>query len=810
MFTASFYPASCPLYVSISLKGEVFLIKRRIILIISAVLAFVLLTGFVDVSTDLSVNSTFAGTREMTLSFNTQKLESLLAGGPQDLERLIKSGIPSGMEYTSLGYSEDRSTVDYQFTVKFASLAEYTSKVSKIVGHDVNVEFEYNNNKFTRNTKLVESFDTTSLFGWLQNAFNELVGIGENGQYVNPSLPDTTWTERDARVSINNTVYDLNGGNISVQDSSGRMVQSVAIETVIGEDMSFNRRVVMQFDPTIGSTSFASVCDTVKSFMPEGSQFSFVDSSSERSCTIEFTASGTAQLSKFTSQLFGNTFASATMAPFEERSINMPLSSMMAFEDSCSLAVISDNEEIPFTYTIESYAGLPYKLYDINTGAELAAAQDGAGNVITYSGTGKDFSFRLLLESMSTAQGIDYNLKVNSPNSFSREIKIYLAQDTEMSVLQQMAGYYGAKADSRSKVKIVAEEGKMPYISIVINGNAAQLCSAESALFGLSDGRTLSYERQGGLFRMHPSSTLIDSYDISSLLSLTNISTYSYALVSNDTIVSYTVNSNGTDEVTTEELASVSDENAGITYTLDEETTTIWQPTLLDGSMSFTFTGRYTNLVAILFICLLGLLLILLLILAYSIFFADDDEDEDEEIPAQLAAPEETVRSLPEPRNLPEVFEEPVEELEALPIRIVDEEPDDMLGIFTGIDVQQKEPEPMVVPAPQPAPEPIPEPAPEPVPEPIPEPEPAPAPIPEPVPAPDPYADYVERFPMEDLPPITPSPCNTVDEYSSRGFIEDLRYLGLLEEYKKHTSRVKVKVRRRQADSTQPKGSDGE
>ena len=34
-------------------------------------------------------------------------------------------------------------------------------------------------------------------------------------------------------------------------------------------------------------------------------------------------------------------------------------------------------------------------------------------------------------------------------------------------------------------------------------------------------------------------------------------------------------------------------------------------------------------------------------------------------------------------------------------------------------------------------------------------------------------------------------------DYTDRDFIEDLRYLGLLDEYKRHSRRVKVKVRKR-------------
>ncbi len=64
-----------------------------------------------------------------------------------------------------------------------------------------------------------------------------------------------------------------------------------------------------------------------------------------------------------------------------------------------------------------------------------------------------------------------------------------------------------------------------------------------------------------------------------------------------------------------------------------------------------------------------------------------------------------------------------------------------------------------------------------------------------PAPAPAPEDDYVERFPMENLPPMVEAPESSTDKYSDSDFISDLRYLGNFEDYaKRRASRVKVKV----------------
>lgn len=797
--------------------------KRRIALVVSCILILLLMCGFVDSSTELNANSAFSGSRDMTLSFDIETIDSMFAGGVNDLERLIQSGLPSELSCKNLGVSDDGTAADFLFTLRFASLAEYASKIESITGESVSVDFQYDNNDFSRSTRLVESFETNELFGWLQEAFDELLGVSATSNSDIASRPDISWNDRGAVVTINNDTYTLSGGNIIVEDGTGTLTESVDIYTVINDDLSFARTVIIYFDPTIGGSAFASVCETVKSYMPDGAQFSYVDSNDERSCTIDFNASSAAQLAKYTSMLFGNTAASASVAPYEDDSLL--LSSLTSFEESCSLATLSNGEALPFKYNVESYIGLPCEMYDTDSGESLSVSSDLSSNIIEYSGTSTDFSFRLVLESISTAQGIDYNLKVDSSNSLTREIKIYMLEGTDISVLEQIADYYSDKDASRAKVKVVSEKGQMPYISITISGNAAQLCNAENTLFGTSENRQLSYERQGGLFRIHPSSTLIDSYDISTLLSLTSVSTYSYTVHSNDTYVSYSV-----------------DAGYGVsTYELDKESSTIWQPTLVDGAMTFTFTGEYTNTIAILFICLLVVLLLLLAALAVSIFLVHDEDDEDEnETPAQLPAATETP-SLPEPRDLSSVFDESQEKPAALPVRKVEPtEPDtakadakpeaaedtgdDILGIFTGISVTEvpddkqdapdkTDDQPSQEASPAPASAPVPETTatPEPKAEPAPQPAPSADSISEPVVSaqpktrPTPYADYVERFPMEDLPPITPSPCDSVDEYSNRDFIEDLRYLGLLDDYKKRVSRVKVKVKKRPGGKTDDK-----
>ncbi|MBQ9993679.1 MAG: hypothetical protein IJP17_03100, partial [Clostridia bacterium] len=560
--------------------------KRCILLLGVCILLLSLLSGCVNIVTDLTIDGNFSGTRKMTVSFDTLEAEQRITSGIEDIDHVIAEAKPEALSFYR---SDSYNPTEYVFTLSFSSLEDYISKVESITGEDEDVQFSYVNKTFAKDIQISESFDSRDLFKWFEKV------LIDNGFASETALADgALYTQTGVVINIDGERYSSGGGNVLVKDGSGNLVNKISISTAIDEEGLYTRYITFNLKPSMSSDDIGEITEFFTNNKPEGALVSQSSDADKYTFVVQFSAASEAELTKSTSMVFGGTAASASVSDYQDDS--QPLSTFEALDESFDLSNFSQGEPVEFSYQIISDKGLPIAVYNVTAGdTESSAVQ--TGNTIEYNGVGTSVSLKTVFESISTAQCIDYNLIMLSPKQFVREIKIYMAAGTPTEVLDQIALYYKSKSAPLAEVSVDIN-GKLPFIAIVISGTPEQICSSESALFGVAD-RSLSYDRAGGVFSLRANSTLIDRFDISSLLSLTSSSSYIYTFVSEDTLISYTYNDEGS-PITKDIPKSKDKEPAPVAMMLS------------DGSQSITYGGKYTNVTAIIFICLLAILMLLL------------------------------------------------------------------------------------------------------------------------------------------------------------------------------------------------------
>lgn len=776
-------------------KGNITMKKLRLLraLCIVPVLALLLVSlgGFVKVDTRMDINSDFRGTREITVSFHPDDAEAALKDGVEQFESILSSNIPASMTYET---TSSYSPTEYIVILKFNSLDDYKKKVESIIGRTPDIKWGHS--ALTGQTYLHEDFSSLDLLGWLSDALAK-AGIPEaDPEYVPAPVqaapasasdaasssdsivvisetPKAFWTVSNPVLVVDGVRYQSSSDKMISGDSSSCVLKAVEVTTVIDSNENFTRTISFELAADANEQLLESINDYLKLHKPADSQF-ISDANTERNlCTIEFKAEGTEQLAEYTSNLL-DCSAKVALGDYSDPTSNSLVSST-AYKESFDLLSLNSAEPVPVTYRFISDNGVPSKLYDLSGGFAQAVEAPVDGNTISYTTDSGVISLQLILDSIVSAQSVDYNLIVEKPDSFTREIMINMPVGTSADVLEEIAKFYRDTvylspvlsgtdiARSAFDVDVINSNSKLPAVAITLHGTGEEISTMEDILFGTSEQkRSLSYTRKKNLLVVRPESEVIDCYDISTLLSMTGTSLYTYAIKTNDKFTSVTYGLGDYSKTT-----DVTEQKANI----------ICQ-TLSDGSQVLTFKGRYTNLSAIIFIALLGLLLLVLLALAITTWLSTREDEEEEEPkaieaeePARLEAPEPVYEPVYEPEPIPEPEPEP----EPAPIRdlisIIEDEPEEIKQFPDSV-------------APVIEPEPIPEPEPE--------------PVPEPEPQPTPFDDYVDRFPMEDLPEIVPSPIETIDTYGQKDFIEDLRSLGYLDEFRHRFGRsVKVKVRRR-------------
>jgi len=757
--------------------------KLSIILSVLVLAALLCLSGCVDVATTMTVDQMFAGQRVMTVSFPADQLKT--EGGIADVDDLIRGAKPEALSFTR---TDSVDPVEYVFTLSFDSLADYEQKVESIIYRDANISFSYVDQPYSQDIRLVEDFDSSDLFLWFDQVINGQKDVIE-AAFGRPVDVKNIWTLKGYTLELAGETYNSTNEKISYVLGSGDFISDVEMTTVIHGDEQYTRYIEFKFTDGSSPEGQSAIIERINGLLPEGGSIEQSAGASGASCTVSFTATTTQQLAALTTNVLEGKRATAVWGDVEDD--NQPLTTLNGFEETVDLSAFTTDDQLGFVYRVVSEAGMPSGMYSKKSGSLISLDAEINGNTITYSGNGTLFDFYTVTASVSRAQTITYGLVVEGEDEFIREIRITLPAGSEAEVVSQVEAYYADRGAPNTEI-ITSGSAEQPYVLITVTGDATEICAAEDVLFGVSPERQLSYVRNGGLFKVKPDATLVDSYDITSLLSLTGVSEYIYIASTGDNVYKCSV---------------AEDSNlptkAPIAVRCDQ------------GVQSMAFTGTYVNADAVIFICLLVVLVLLLAALAVTLYLSKlaEKEAEQEERPAELAEGEHTrALPVPEPRDFIAVMEDPEPIVPVTPVEmqryedsappvVVEEPEEDMLGIFTGADlgeesyVLQPEPEPELVPIEEPVSEPQPEPQPEPETESEPEPEPEPQPEPEKEVRP---VDVMEdRFPMENLPPVIPSPEDSIDKYSDSDFINDLRYLGYLEEYAKRRSRVKVKVRKK-------------
>ncbi len=771
---------------------EVTMKKLRLLLVLLILSALLCLSGCVNIYTTMTVSSEFAGQRVMTVSFPANQLQS--AGGLEDVDELIDGAKPALLEYKR---SDSADPVEYIFTLRFNSLEDYEKKVESLAMRDVSIEYVYVNQPYTREIRLTEDFDSSDLFVWFDQVLNGQKDVIEAafGKQVNT---ENIWTVTGYTLELDGETDIVSSKKISYSRGSGDLITGVEMTTVIHGDEKYTRYIDFRLSRDCSENDRNAIIDRMSASLPEGGSIEQNVGAGGSSCTVSFSATTAQQLADMTTRALEGRRSTSVWGDFDDKS--QPLTTLNGFEESLDLSAFSSDDQLDFTYRIVSEDGLPNGLYSKETGSLSVLEAEIGGNTLTYNSNGTSFNFYTILASVSKAQTISYGLVVDGEEKFIREVRIIMPAGSEGAVLSQVESYFASLGAPNTEI-ITSGSAEQPYVLITIRGNASEICSAEDILFGVTPNRRLSYTREGGLLTVKPDAYLIDSYDISSLLSLTGVSDFIYVVSTGDEVYECSV---------ADDSSLPTDSPIAVRCN--------------DGAQSMSFTGKYVNSDAVIFICLLVVLLLLLIALAVTMYLAKlaEKNAEKEEKPAELTEGEET-KALPihESRDFLAVMEDPEPIVPTAPMEVerfedsispVYDEPvclpepealqEDMLGIFTGVDLGEEDYQPK----PEAEPELMPMPEPEPEPESVPEPEPVAEPEPEREPVKtDVYEGYEDRFPMENLPPVVESPENTTDKYSNSDFVNDLRYLGYLDSYTKRATRVKVKVRKRSRSEDQNK-----
>ena len=565
---------------------------KRAVCVLCVMLLLFALAGCVSVATEMTIDGEFSGQRVMRITFDPA---AVLGGvSPSDvdqLDELVSSALPK--ELTCQGSISDNGTASYELKLTFSSLDEYKKKVKKLIGRDPVIEFEVDSDIYSSHVKLAEDFDSGDLLAFVGGYIEkELKDHSED--YKNITFdPDNFWKQTNMSLTIAGTAYNLSGGKIFI-DQSATPVRSVSLRTVLRGDGAFDRTLTIKLSKSATEAEFDRIYEYIDGLDAVRGGIKKGEDADGASIEVTLSAQTAGQLAEMTGAVLGDEHAACAYEPY--RDPNQPLSSMESFLDSVSLTAFGDGG-VSLSYELVSGKGIPVSFTRVGSGVEEPLSPVKSGSSLLFTSDGEtEISFRTVLQNINSAVSIDYALIIRSPENFTRRIKINMETGVNTGVLDQIKNYYLDKKAPNVNVVSVTDESQ-PFVEITINGTADEICAAERALFGDAGSRSLSYERTGGLFTIHPKTTLSDQYDISTLMATTGAASYTYHITSMDEILGAVVEAGGQTEPRQASKGSLSAEMTD------------------SGAARVTASGVYTNVLAVVCVLLLIIILLALVIL---------------------------------------------------------------------------------------------------------------------------------------------------------------------------------------------------
>lgn len=569
----------------------------------------------VDLHTKMEVNGDFYGQRVMTVAFD-KSLALAAFETIEDFDNFVEGYLPECLDGNLI---DDENGTRYELVLKFTSQEDYAAKIETLLGRKPNIVFETSDKIFMKGLTFQEDFESKDLFAFID--VNEI---------VNAVVSDADISESDMQVaaafikqtgvviSVDDKEYHSDGGTVNVAEGKATMISKVSFKTVLKANGYFERIIEFRMIPEIDQNSYTEIFTYFESVKPAGAEVIAGEYPTTPVITVEFKSRDVSDLSAKTTQVLGDTctavFGDATDA-------SVPFASVEEFTETISFAKLCEDSQMPFSYNIVSERGAPSQLNAELDGVAVDSQPTLGGNTLDYGSQAAYVTLSTRYQSISTASLVYYNLIARGDDNYTREIYIIMDEDTSDEVLNNIRSYYDTKGAQNTKINILldgfSEEFTSPCVEILINGSAKEITRAEDMLFGGSTERKLTYSRDKSIINTSPDTQLCDVYDISSLLSMTNVTSYYYSFISDD------------------ELRSGMVETSVGSYSVKNKDGKCLGFMMSEGTAAVKFVGGYTNVDAIIFIILLVLLILLIITLAVILVLkylrAKNKEEESEE-----------------------------------------------------------------------------------------------------------------------------------------------------------------------------------
>lgn len=493
---------------------------RAALLVLGSILLLFSFSGCqartVTVDTVLTVDSSWSGSRVMTVSFAAKDY-------PDEQSRAALDGLiaqcPSAMTYDK---QEKDSQIQYTFTLEFASYEDYQKKLETLMGAAPYGVFSKTDSIFFKGTRVYEDFDSTALFSWLNRDGEKKPGFslrcGATSVVLNGETMPTP-----GQITVNQVVNQ-------------QPVDKISVSTVSYGNDTYDRTFAFY----IPKSTVLELGNDLISYMnarSEGADSSeWQEYPSGNIYTVTFRKVSLERLEEITGLLM-NTDASSRISYASQPDAETYFSKRAAFEETLDLSAYGgeDGGGIKIDYTYENKSSMELFAPQRYQGGRWEAFGSLEDNTVQMETTGTGMKIRI-------PDGWDYpvdeaqiTLICLGKGNYTRQIDFLFPKDGKQGA--KYAAELLKKKDGGLDVTQLEDEEHL-ICRVSFSGTAEDISRRVKTLFG--QGNSFSYQSQGQGVDLNQEVSILDEIQMG----------YLFQGEHQNVPVTYTVQTNGKENLT--------------------------------------------------------------------------------------------------------------------------------------------------------------------------------------------------------------------------------------------------------------------
>lgn len=510
-------------------------------LLLFCMFGILILTGCgIEVSTDLSLNQKFCGSRTMTCFVSQSDIIQYFQGDLSKIDNLLENNCPDCLDYKK---KEVKNGYEFTFRLSFQSLDEYKTAVGSLLHFSPKISFYGSDSIFSKGLKISENFTSIDLLHWFEVLLRDEYGIKEDKL-------ESLWEMTSTKVHFSDTVYESTEEKIHINSVEYAAFDGIDIYTEELDDRTYKRLIRFQIPSSTLKQHETELGNFFASRLPENATAFWIPTKTGKNYEVTIYSDSFRTLSEQTAKALNcNDYQATVSAKFADyRFLQFDLERMERLDFSYFLC--TEDGEVPVTYYYKPNSITKIDIKEIkkriNNDFDGQPSKD--GYYCLFDSTCTTLNIGFLGKMTLPVSSYKINTVLKEKGEIERTFLFYFKNSLRENEIKQLKAFFEKNNTSRLQMSGSFESARGSF-TIVQTGTKDSLNHSSRLLFG-NENNNIDYKRAHSIFALYQDTSLVEKIDLSLFLGEENKQipgSYEFVLDSSETLKKFSITSERSD-----------------------------------------------------------------------------------------------------------------------------------------------------------------------------------------------------------------------------------------------------------------------